>query len=306
MLSELHAAAGRSLSHTPLATFEGLESRTLLAAGILDTTFGTGGQVRTAVVADAFNTVSALAVQTNGRVIAVGRTGQYMNPAGSLAIVRYAKSGTLDTTFGSGGKVVNDIGGRGAGLTGVAIQPDGKIVVSGTTGDQDYLVARYQINGVLDTSFGTGGIVTGHFTATGAATSLALQPDGKILVAGYDANSDGYLIRLKSNGTIDAAFGTRQLRAGTGLATTVSDMAIGADGRIIIAGNAVSDALDYSAVIFVLKSDGNFDTTFSSDGKRTDPLYKNLDGLAVQPDGKILLTGHPPVLRRLPRHPLHH
>src|SRR5207247_3910445 len=136
---------------------------------------------------------NAVAVQSDGKLVVVGQT--YKNNDYStedFAVARYNTDGTLDTTFGRGGKVRTDFPGLAAVPSSVVIQPDGKIVVAGGafplfTFLGDFKVARYNSNGSLDTSFGSGGIVTTSFPGDGSyASSLALQPDGKLIAAGTD------------------------------------------------------------------------------------------------------------------------
>jgi uncharacterized delta-60 repeat protein len=125
------------------------------------------------------------------------------------------QSGTLDASFGTGGKVTTDFAGSGDGAGAIAVQPDGKLVAAGgatINGQADFALARYNSNGTLDTSFSTGGRVTTDFGGRyEGASSVALQWDGKIVVAGgsviglYDNFA---LARYNSNGTLDTSFGT--------------------------------------------------------------------------------------------------
>lgn len=170
-------AAGSSNSDFALVRYN--------ADGTLDATFGTGGIVTTDI-GNSSNSVVALGIQSDGRIVAAG----YGNS--SFALVRYNADGTLDTTFGASGIVtITDIG-----VVALGIQSDGKIVAAGyyyNGSNNDFALVRYNVDGTLDTTFGTGGIVT---TDTGSvsdadtdtAHALYIQPDGKIVVAG-DSNS---------------------------------------------------------------------------------------------------------------------
>src|SRR5205823_5199649 len=137
-----------------------------------------------------------------------------------FAVARYNADGSLDTTFGSGGTVTTNFG---PGATyddadGVAIQSDGKIVVAGTCNrggsDNVFAVARYNADGSLDSTFGSGGTVTTDFGLGGSddsAYAVALQPDGKIVAAGATylggVPGDFALARYNPDGTLDSTFG---------------------------------------------------------------------------------------------------
>jgi uncharacterized delta-60 repeat protein len=147
-----------------------------------------------------------VAVQGDGKVIVVGwvpGTG-----AGDVALVRYNTDGTEDSSFGTGGKVLTDVtpGSTDRGEK-VVLQPDGKILVVGTTSNA-LLVARYLTNGTLDNTFGTGGIaqaIVPGMSAQGRA--IALQPDGKIVAGGLVVGSPAYLLtRFNADGSIDTTW----------------------------------------------------------------------------------------------------
>jgi uncharacterized delta-60 repeat protein len=172
--------------------------------GSLDASFGNGGLVTT----DFFNSDDdgySVAIQTDDKIVLVGSA----DTGGSrdFAVARYNPDGSLDTSFGNGGLVTTDFFELDDGCTGVVIQPDGKIVVAGGTrtgGSKDFAVARYNPDGSLDASFGRGGLVTTDFFDFRAGGSdIALQPDGKIIVAGTAslnyANPDFALARYLSD-----------------------------------------------------------------------------------------------------------
>src|SRR5262249_6508072 len=136
-----------------------LESRLTPSGGALDTTFGQGGAVLTHFGAFNNDQAQAIAVQSDGKIVVVGSGGSTGN---DFEVVRYNPNGSLDTSFGSGGKVTTDFAGRGDAAQAVVIQSDGKIVVvgsayMGSTTGTDFALARYNSNGSLDTSFGIGG-----------------------------------------------------------------------------------------------------------------------------------------------------
>ena len=164
-----------------------------------------------------------------------------------FALARYNSNGTLDTTFGTGGKVTTDFSGNHDWANGLAIQSDGKILTAGVaydaTGNWDFALARYNSDGTLDATFGLDGKVTtelgGRFDE---AYALALQPDGKIVAAGV-ARRDFAFARYNPDGTLDASFGI----GGTvtidfsGSSDVASAIAIQSDGRIVAAGTTNLD-----------------------------------------------------------------
>src|SRR5262245_55744667 len=170
-----------------------VSERTVRAVdGDLDPIFGTDGKVLTDFD-HSTDIANAVAVQADGKLVVVGTT--YLNNDFSgedFAVARYNPNGTLDLTFGVGGKVQTDFPGLAAVASSVVIQPDGKIVVAGgafplLTFLGDFKVVRYNPNGSLDNSFGQGGIVTTTFPGQGSyAFAIALQADGKIIAAGTD------------------------------------------------------------------------------------------------------------------------
>ena len=277
------------------------------SSGVLDPTFGTGGKVITDFGASNEG-IAAVAVQSDGKLVAAGSS--YLN-GGDFALARYNPNGTLDTSFGSGGKVRTDFGGYYEGARSVALQADGKIVAAGGSVNplyNDFAVARYNSNGTLDTSFGTGGkVITEFFSSFGQASaqavSVAVQPDGKIVVAGY-ANIDGgenfALVRYNSDGTLDASFGTAGKvstpfdPANQGFSYATADsLALQQDGKIVLAGQAYSNGgSDFALARY--NSNGTLDTTFGTGGRVITDFATPNDGassIAVQPDGKIVAAG---------------
>ncbi|MCX7619129.1 delta-60 repeat domain-containing protein, partial [Tepidiforma sp.] len=159
--------------------------------GSLDTSFGSGGKVTTAVGSG--SGIAALVLQPDGKLVAAGLSsnGDY-----DFALVRYNPNGTLDPTFGSGGKVITDLGSGSDEAHDLVLQPDGKLVAAGssmpTLGDFDFALVRYNPNGTLDPTFGSGGKVTTDLGSSyDQAYALVLQPDGKLVAAGYSRNAAG-------------------------------------------------------------------------------------------------------------------
>jgi uncharacterized delta-60 repeat protein len=167
-------------------TNDGFELARYNTDGSLDISFGTGGKVVTPF--GGYAVASAVAIQSDGKIVAAGRS--LIGNVSNFALARYNTNGSLDTTFGMGGKVVTLIGGSSF-ASAVAIQSNGKIVAAGNTRPNlgfsflYFALARYNTNGSLDTSFGSGGIVeTPIGNSSAAANAVAIQPDGRIVAAG--------------------------------------------------------------------------------------------------------------------------
>ncbi len=270
--------------------------------------------------------VTAEAVQGDGKVVVVGNQTVYL--AGSVpstqsfAATRLNLDGSVDASFGTGGGATLFTTGGSAGMTqaeAVAIQPDGKVVLAGEVGGKP-TVARLNANGSVDTTFGTAGSSTFAYTGatTSTATRLALQPDGKIVVAG-SAQSTGLVnaavARFNANGMPDTGFGTNGVSliafGGTGMQTTIPAGQFGAvglvvqpDGKIVVASTSPLASVDaiaglISPALARLNADGTPDTTFGRAGEVTlTNAFVNLqatstiaNSLAIQPDGKFLLAG---------------
>jgi uncharacterized delta-60 repeat protein len=216
--------------------------------------------------------------------------------AAALPTAAVAAAGDLDATFGSGGKVATDLSGFNDRASAIAVQPDGKIVVAGTTNvfapASAFLVTRYNADGSLDQGFGIGGKATA--VDGGNASALAVQADGKIVVAG-SAHGDFALARFTTSGALDAGFG-----AGGQVTTdffgrndSAAAVAIDGNGRIVVAGIArASDLPDFALARY--NSDGSLDVTFGTGGTVTTDYFGRNDGaaaVAVDGSGKIVAAG---------------
>ncbi len=275
------------------------------ADGTLDASFGTGGYVLTVFDAD-YDDAYALLLQPDGKIVAAGYT--YNGANTDFALARYNADGSLDSSFGAGGKVTTDIASRNNYLFAAALQPDGKIVVcgysDGATTSDDFAVARYNVNGTLDTSFGTGGYVLTVFNVHyDDAYSLLLQPDGKIVAVGSSGNATGTqyffaLARYTSGGALDPTFGSGG-KVETAIGTRDDD-AFGAvlqpDGKIVAGGYTKTPSAPFHTLFALARynTDGSLDSTFGSGGKVTTAVgtYDGINELALQPDGRIVGAGY--------------
>jgi uncharacterized delta-60 repeat protein len=234
--------------------------------GTLDASFGTGGKVTTAFLSQGFSEAQAnsVAVQPDGRIVAAGNA--MVGGAFDFALARYNSNGTLDASFGTGGRVTTDFAGANDQAESVAVQPDGRIIAAGAAGlfinrGFDFALARYNSNGTLDTSFGTSGKVTTDFAGANDVPSepsaIALQGDGKIVVVGQTfvgGFSDFALVCFNSNGTLDASFGTGG-KVTTNFASADDvpfSVAVQPDGNIVVAGGAtINGRADFALARYV-------------------------------------------------------
>ena len=281
------------------------------AAGDLDPTFGTGGTLMTDINRST-DIANAVAVQADGKLVVVGET--YKNNDFStedFVVTRYNTDGTLDNTFGVRGRVRTDFPGLAAVPSSVVIQTDGKIVVAGGafplfTFLGNFEIVRYNTNGSLDASFGTGGIVTTTFPEGSYAFDVALQPDGKIIAAGTlfvdfmpgeQSNTDFALARYNSDGSLDTTFGSGGTVATDffGNEDDAFSVLIQPDGKIVAVGSANNPAsfYDFAAVRYL--SNGTIDSSFGVAGKVTtdfgDQNFDRARSAALQADGKIVAAG---------------
>ena len=267
--------------------------------GSLDLLFDTDGKVTTAI-GTAGDVGYSIAIQTDGKIVVAGEQQNGSNA--DFALVRYNSDGSLDSGFSTDGKNTTDFGGFNDNGLSVAIQIDGKIVVAGRSSngiDYDFAVARYNTDGSLDNTFDTDGKVT---TAIGNSddwgTAIAIQTDGKILVAGYavgNSNYDFAAVRYNSNGSLDNTFNTdgKVTTDIAGNTNTCSSVALQIDGKIVLAGSSDSGT-DYDFAVIRYDTNGSLDNTFDTDGiVTTDIGSSNDDGfaLAIQGDGKIIVVG---------------
>jgi len=264
-------------------------------AGALDLTFGTAGRASTSVATGVgIEYGRAMTVDANGRIIVAGYSDSY-----DMHLARYNADGSLDSSFGVGGRVISDFGGMDIAMA-VAVQSDGKILVAGYqhNSTRDFILARYHVDGSLDLSFGDGGRVTTDFaSSTDYGLSIAVQTDDKILVGGYAYSGGSYnfaLARYTADGRLDPGFGTGG-KVTTDFAGSTDygrAMALQSDGKIVVAGQAyVSGSYDFAVARY--NTNGTLDTTFDGDGKATTSFGSGTDeayAVAVQGD-KIVVAG---------------
>jgi uncharacterized delta-60 repeat protein len=281
------------------------------AAGDLDPAFGIAGMVTTDLN-HSTDIANAVALQADGKLVVVGTSYKHNDFSDEdFVVTRYNADGTLDNTFGSGGRVRTDFPGLAAVPSSVVIQADGKIVVAGGafplfTFLGNFELVRYNPNGSLDRSFGSGGIVTTTFPEGSYASAIALQSDGKIVavgtlfvdfIPGEPSNTDFALARYNRDGSPDATFGNGgQVSTDfAGMEDDAFSVLLQTDGKIIAVGSANNPATYYDFAAVRYLTDGTIDTTFGVAGKVTTDFgvagFDRAQSAALQPDGRVVAAG---------------
>jgi len=293
------------------SAFDGTDNDFALArytiTGTLDTTFGVNGVV-TITISAGDDVARALAIQPDDKIVVVGSAD------GDFAVARYSSEGGLDTaTFGGGdGIVITDLFGATDVANAIAIQlDDGKLVVAGFSdigASDEFAVARYLVDGSLDTTFAGTGWVTTDFSGNSVdqAYSVDIQTDGKIVLAGFinsGATDDFALARYNSTGSLDTTFGTDG-KVVTPVGSNddqAYSVAIQPTGRIVVAGfsdNAVPTHQDFSLARYTIT--GTLDTTLGATGVISTDLgtintvNNSVDqayAVDIQADNKIIVAG---------------
>jgi len=284
---------------------EGLEDRCLLSAASLDPTFGSGaGYVTTSLGLG--NSAASVLLQPDGKILAAGGETPSTGTGGDFAVTRYNQDGSLDTFFGSGGDAQANFGADGLWGPYAALYPqagtanDGKIVQEGS--DQNngkILIARFNNNGTLDASFGTGGevttAITGQFVYAGG---VVVTSTGQIVASVEDHAGHIDLVRYNTDGSLDSTFGqggevvTYVAGAGQGGQTGNSKadtlLQQPADGKLI----GVVGVSGGSADLIRWNASGNLDTSFGNQGIVTASFGGIVHGAALDPsDGTIVVAG---------------
>ena len=270
----------------------------VLPDGTPDSTFSTDGIAIDIAGSDDY----ALAViqQTDGKLVLTGRTS-LPNGTEDIALARFSVDGKLDTTFGNRGKVTLDIGGSHDLARGLLQQPDGKLVIAGgaiSGGDYRFVFARYNVDGTLDTTFGTGGTTFIGFGAGSQyswADGLALQQDGKLVAVGRVGQYQPFdlkvgIARLTANGTLDPSFSGDGLLAVdvSGNEEQAFAVALQPDDAIVVAGSSVpAGASDIQTLLLRVDREGNLDNGFRPGAVPSSML----DAVFVQADGDLITVG---------------
>lgn len=259
-----------------------------LCFGLQTTNFGTGDDRATTVV-----------VQSDGKILMAGVSHNGTDQ--DAAFVRYNADGTLDTGFGTGGKVSVNFSGNES-IQSLALQSDGKIVGVGTTNvggaSPDLLFIRLTTSGALDTTFSGDGVAALSSSVPIYGNTVGIQSDGAI-VAGAEwhngVNYDFGIARMTSAGALDTTFnGTGYRLLNFGSQDGVYDLKIQSDGNIVAAGYYANATPNFDFAIIRLLPTGALDPAFAGGSARAVPFGTGHDtphGMAIQSDGKIVIAG---------------
>ncbi len=281
-----------------------------LADGEVDYSFNGNGRVVVDIMSAGFNdTPTSIAVQPNGKIIEAGWS--WVDPFHTgFSVIRVTPNGALDHTFSWDGKATFQIYGNNSHANKVLVQPDGKILLGGFAYSPNiptsFALIRLNLNGSVDTSFGILGCDTAFFGSVSSiydsdgCDAMALQGDGKILMGGsFYRSSTGIsgtaVLRYNADGTIDTSFGESgkiKFPYPDYPRNLPHDMLIQPDGKILLAG----DNGNHWAICR-LNSNGSLDSTFNGNGFLIPDLQNNnslawADGIAIQSDGKIVVSGY--------------
>jgi uncharacterized delta-60 repeat protein len=263
-----------------------------------DTSFGDNGLAGEDGTFNGNDEARGMALQTDGKIVVVGGTDE-ASEGGDAVIARFTSDGDYDSSFaGSDGRRIVAVGAHSQAF-GVAIQPNGKIVVAGQGGGgaRQFALARLDASGSLDESFGDGGRVRTDFGGSDAALDVVVQPDGKIVAAGLTSD-DFAVARYRKGGGLDGKFsanGKNRTDFNGG-----EDAAVGVvlqpNGRIVLAGEAAPPGPDMGPQFGLVRyrSNGGLDPTFSGNGKQRTRFGSNDEEYAtdvVLQEGLIVVVG---------------
>lgn len=274
-----------------------------LTTGALDPSFGTNGVVITPLGTNS-SFASAIALQSDGKILVGGQARPGSDE--DFAVLRYTTNGTLDTTWNGTGEVLTGIGPSDDTLYSLKVQSDGKVIAAGGSyfpPIQKFAMARYTSSGALDSSFGSFGRVATEFGSgtLDVATCMALQPDGKIVLAGVDAPSslsdlDVAVARYTTSGALDSTFdGDGKNTTAIGLAYDAGyAVAIQSDNRILVgARTQMGSHYKFGAARFL--SSGALDPDYGSGGVTFfdfgTSADENLDAMALDSAGRAVMVG---------------
>lgn len=276
--------------------------------GLEDVSFGSNGYSSIQLLATGANVAYASVLQSDGKIILAGQvkqgiagTNDYLN--GDFGLVRFNSNGSIDTGFGLNGQIIADFSGDDE-IRAIAVQTDGKIIVGGKGGsgvDSNFIIAKYNSDGTLDTAFGNSGSAVVDFGDNAdELRGMRVQSDGKIVAIGnsFDGSQKDFAIaRLNANGSLDSSFGVsgKIITNVTGHDDEANAVELQSDGKIVVTGKSIADSFpnyDFSMVRY--NDNGSLDTSFGTSGKVVTSVNNSEDGsssVAMQPDGKIISAG---------------
>jgi len=265
--------------------------------GNIDRLFGDKGFIVTEI-SEEKDVAESIAIQNDGKIIVVGTTDH--KPSPDIVLIRYNEDGSIDNSFGIGGIVITDINSALDIGKVVAIQKDGKIVVSGFThvANKFYItLLRYDSNGDLDPTFGKSGIVITDINGRRGKMDMVIQSDGKIIVVSPSEVENSHhftVLRFNSNGSLDKSFGNKGvIKTIIGNYSEAESVALDANGNIVVAGT--TELGNESFVVAMYDQNGILDTEFGLDGIVKQSFIKNsvdrAHSVVIDTDGNIIVAG---------------
>jgi uncharacterized delta-60 repeat protein len=277
------------------ATLSGIGFRLVryLNKGTVDSSFGQQG-VADFTTPETFPELDGIQIQADQKII-MGGYG-YKNGIPTFIVIRCLPNGSMDESFGVNGIVDNTFGiGESAGA--IAIQPDGKILMSGWYAPSSYITVRYNTDGTIDESFGNDGTVFTNFGVFVIPSSIVVQPNNKIVVGGSTSGPAKFLlVRYMPDGSLDNSFGNGGKTVtdfGPG-DDVINDIALQADGKIVVTGVTNYSNLDNMALARY-QSNGILDSSFNGNGKVTckfEGFYSQAYSALIQANGEIVISGY--------------
>lgn len=257
--------------------------------GALDSSFGNAG---TGIVTQAIGAgcaINACVLQTDGSIIVAGNC--VMNGQPQIALMRFTSNGLVDTTFGTKGIVTLSVSGGPCACQAVVIQTNGLIVVGGSAvvnSVTQMVMARFNTNGTLDTTFGTSGIVTSAQGSRSVINALSLDASGNIVAVGF-SDSNMISARFSSSGSLDTSFGTAGVTITTvGTTTRANSVVIDSSSAIVVAGYS-----DTNLLLARFTSAGILDSSFATNGIALNIVQgqAQANDVLLQTNGEILAVG---------------
>lgn len=269
----------------------------------LDTSFGTNGYSTVPQASGLSSVIPDLLIQPNGSIVSFSQTPNVSN---SWTLVRRTADGAIDSGFGTNGAVSTTFTGSNVAPNSLALQSDGKIIAAGHVSGgvnvwDDLLLARYNSNGQLDTTFGSGGVVRIERSTHVNVKNVVINSDGSLLIAGGEANSN-FIAKLNSNGTINTTFGASGYTVNFVNGFTYSmlrNLFVQSDGKLLALGTGAINSTGEASIFSVrYLANGAIDTTYGTNGVRIYDLNPAavsasvLQNAVLQSDGKLVLAGY--------------
>lgn len=269
--------------------------------GTLDTTFGTNGKTIIEPAVTSF--CSALAIQPDDKIVLAGHTLSPVTLSNEFVVMRFNADGTTDPNFGTNGISSTAVGTGSSVANGMALQPDGKIILVGQTANDASLrwenaIVRYNTDGTVDSFFGDNGqVIVALPLSDGILESVTVQPDGKIVAAGFAGTSPTsnqlLLMRFLEDGSPDFDFsGNGQLIALAAAVNNVLQSVLLQGDNILVAGSSTQNGGD-KFLLAAFHLDGTANTAFGNNGSTLTHFadHDGINAMALTPDGKLVTAG---------------